>query len=195
LTEKFLCRPLNFELHSPAAARKLFRAMRHGCATSETSMAAQFAPCFFPKRNLHHGAKPLAPLLRHENHAHGTGQRSLSLQPCSRQVPACAPSRRCHSCTKWSSAAALGADARFSKPTPPSQSSAVRAAHVGVHQKQILPQKPETARMRQTVEDNVPTLSCLPVGPVTPRLAKARIMSRQPIPRSSAASNQSKLDP
>jgi hypothetical protein len=121
LTEKFLCRPLNFELHSPAAARKLFRAMRHGCATSETSMAAQFAPCFFPKRNLHHGAKPLAPLLRHENHAHGTGQRSLSLQPCSRQVPACAPSRRCHSCTKWSSAAALGADARFSKPPPPNR--------------------------------------------------------------------------
>jgi hypothetical protein len=38
-------------------------------------MAAQFAPCFFPKRNLHHGAKPLA-LLRHENHAHGAGQGS-----------------------------------------------------------------------------------------------------------------------
>ena len=47
-----------------------------------------------------------------------------------------------------------------------------------------------SARLRQTVEDSVPTLKGFPPLPFTPAAVKALIMSRQPMPRRSAASNQ-----
>ena len=47
-----------------------------------------------------------------------------------------------------------------------------------------------SARLRQTVEDSVPTLNGFPPLAFTPAAVKALIMSRQPMPRRSAASNQ-----
>jgi hypothetical protein len=47
-----------------------------------------------------------------------------------------------------------------------------------------------SARLRQTVEDSVPMLNGFPPLPFTPTAVEALIMSRQAMPRRSAASNQ-----
>lgn len=49
---------------------------------------------------------------------------------------------------------------------------------------------PAFARFRHTVDDRVPTLNGFSPGPVTPTAVNTRIVSRQPVPRCSAASNK-----